>query len=654
MDLESAQNNVVAKLPLLKQGDYEMWKLRIVQYFQVQDYALWDVIENGNFFKLVPRITANANGTSTLTIPGPVTTEEKAQEKNDIKARSMLLMALPNEHLLTFSQYKDAKTLFEAIQARFGSNDATKNTQKTLLKQMYENFNAPSIDLPSEWNTYVVVWRNKADLDTMSIDDLYNNFKIIEQEVKRTITTSSSSGSQNMAFLSSPKNTNEVDTANIQVSTVSTPVSTVSTHDNTANLSDATVYAFQANQPNRSQLVHEDLEQIHEDDLEEMDLKWQLALLSMRARRNQESRPRNQDNSRKTVNVEDTSSKAMVEIDGACFDWSYMTDDEAPTNMALMAFSDSENEVMFCDQIVVLKRDASFKDSEINALNLQIEKLKKEKKSNHIKIDNYKNASKILDKLTRSQISDNSRTCLGFTSYNVVVPPPTGLFAPLTIDLFNFGLEEFQHPEFIGYGPKDSKSVCVDTSNEIKKALDAPIIKDWVFDSDEDESEEMVLKYDNVQHKPEQANQPRKVSQNPRNNITNWNEMRTQKLGVGFQFTKKACFVCRSFSHLIKDCDFLDKKMVQKPVLKHMEKRTSQREVRPVWNNTMRINHQNLSNSKRNFAPAVVLTKSGIVPISTARQSSSRAATPVSVARPINTIAPKPLVNVAKPRQNDL
>nr|GEV43623.1 hypothetical protein [Tanacetum cinerariifolium] len=474
IDLESAQNNAVAKLPLLKQGDYEMWKLRIEQYFQVQDYALWDVIENGNSFKPVPRITTNADGTSTLTIPGPVTTKEKAQKKNDVKARSMLLMALPNEHLLTLNQYKDAKTFFDAIQARFDGYDTTKKTQKTLLKQMYENFNAPSTE---------------------------------------------------------------------------TPISTFSTHDNTANLSNATMYSFLANQPNGSQLVHEDLEQIHEDDLEEMDLKSQLALLSMRAirsPRNQESGLKNQDSSRKTVNVEDTSFKAMVAIDGA------------------------------------------------------------------------------------------------------------GLFAPPTIDLSNSGLEEFQHPKFKGYEPKVSKSVCVDTSNEIKKAPDAPIIKDWVSDSDEDEFEVMVLKSNNVQHKLEKANQPRKDSQNPRNNRTNLNEMRTQKLGVGFQFTKKACFVCGIFSHLIKDCDFHDKKMVQKPVLKNVEKETGQREVRPVWNNTMRINHQNFSNSKRIFAPTAVLTKSGIVLISTARQSSSRAAAPVSAARPNNTAAPKPLVNVAKSRQNAL
>nr|GEY13537.1 hypothetical protein [Tanacetum cinerariifolium] len=156
-----------------------------------------------------------------------------------------------------------------------------------------------------------------------------------------------------MAFLSSHSSTNEVDTSSIQVSAASTPVSIVSSPNNTANLSDATVYAFLANQPNGSQLVHEDLEQIHEDDLEEMDLKWQLALLSMRARRecrslrSQESRPRNHDSSRKTMIMEDTSSKDMVAIDEASFDWSYIGDDEVPTNMALMAFSDSERNIGF-------------------------------------------------------------------------------------------------------------------------------------------------------------------------------------------------------------------------------------------------------------------------------------------------------------------
>nr|GFA00264.1 hypothetical protein [Tanacetum cinerariifolium] len=92
--------------------------------------------------------------------------------------------------------------------------------------------------------------------------------------------------------------------------------------------------------------------------------------------------------------------------------------------------------------------------------------------------------------------------------------------------------------------------------------------------------------------------------------------------------------------------------MVLKPMLKTVEKKTGQIQVRPVWNHAMRVNHQNFSNSRRNFAPITVLTKSGLVPISNARQSSSRVAAPVSTAMPINTAAPKPIVNVAKSRQN--
>ncbi|GJU93984.1 hypothetical protein Tco_1318740 [Tanacetum coccineum] len=428
-----------------------------------------------------------------------------------------------------------------------------------------------------KWNTYVVVWRNKPDLDTMIFDDLYNNFKIVEQEVKRTATSSTSSSSQNMAFVSSPSSTNEVKTANVQVSTANSSVSTDSTLDSTANLSDATVYAFLANQPNGSQLVHEDLEQIHEDDIEEMDLKWQLALLSMRARRYYQrtgkkitingsdtagmTSPRNQDSSRRTVNVEETSSKAMVAIDGAGFDWSFMADEEVTTNMALMAFSDSKvynektfsntclksfeatykrglasieeklvfykkNEVIFSDQIVVLKRDTSFKDSKINVLKSEIEKLKKEKESNQIKIDKFENDSKCLDKLIGSLISDNNRKGVGFVSYNVILPPPIGLFAPLTIDLSNSGLEEFQHAKFKGNGPKAKKE------------------KQTIFPT----KIEFVKQQDKTARKPVKYAEMYR-SQKPRGNQRNWNNLKSQQLGSDFVMYNKACFVCGSFDH---------------------------------------------------------------------------------------------------------
>ncbi|GJX31083.1 hypothetical protein Tco_0240938 [Tanacetum coccineum] len=144
---------------------------------------------------------------------------------------------------------------------------------------------------------------------------------------------------------------------------------------------------------------------------------------------------------------------------------------------------------MLCDQIIVLKRDASFNESEINALKIQIERLKKEKESNQIKIDNFENASKSLDKLIGSQISNNNRKGVG---YNAVAPPPTGLFAPSTIDLSSSGLEEFQQPKFEGYRLRANKSVCENSSNETKKNSDAPLIEEWVSDN-EDEVESLVV-----------------------------------------------------------------------------------------------------------------------------------------------------------------
>nr|GEU68088.1 ribonuclease H-like domain-containing protein [Tanacetum cinerariifolium] len=394
---------------------------------------------------LVAQTTTNVDGTSTTLIPGPVTTEEKAQNNNDVKARSMLLMAL-----------EDCKS------AGYLSTN--------------------------EVNT-----------------------------------------------------ANGVSTANTQASLSNTQASTASTQVSTANLKDATVYAFLASQPNMCQLVHEDLVRIHEGDLEEMNLKWQLALLSIRTKtgrkiiingsdtagydkskvecfnchklghfareyrqlRNHDSRNRNQDNSRRTVNVEENASNVMVAINGAGFEWSIKTlktqlDDlriefnKSEFNLAtykrgLASVEEQlvfykKNEVIFCEQITILKRDNSYKDSKINMLKSELKKLKQEKESNQLKIENSDNASKSLEKLIESQIPDKSRKGVGFVSYNVVPPPPTGLFSPSKLDFSNSGLEEFQHPEFECYGPKTSNSVSEYISNEVKESTDAPLVKEMVSD----------------------------------------------------------------------------------------------------------------------------------------------------------------------------
>ncbi|GJT05937.1 hypothetical protein Tco_0840399 [Tanacetum coccineum] len=192
-----------------------MWEIRIKQYFQIQDYVLWEVIENGNSWVHIP-VTAPESGPSiTLKMTVPSTAEEKICKKNDVKARSLLLMALPNEHQLTFNQYVDAQSMFAAIKARFRGNEATKRTQKALLKQQYENFNASSLEsldsifnrlqklvsrlailgvvtppedlnvkflrsLPSEWDTHVVVRMNKPTLILISTSTTKVNTAILD------------------------------------------------------------------------------------------------------------------------------------------------------------------------------------------------------------------------------------------------------------------------------------------------------------------------------------------------------------------------------------------------------------------------------------------------------------------------------------------
>nr|GEV16737.1 ribonuclease H-like domain-containing protein [Tanacetum cinerariifolium] len=111
----------------------------------------------------------------------------------------------------------------------------------------------------------------------------------------------------------------------------------------------------------------------------------------------------------------------------------------------------------------------------------------------------------------------------------------------------------------------------------------------------------------------------------------------TQRLGDGFEFKKKAFFVCGSFNHLIKDCDFYENKMVKKPVLNNKGKITGPMEIRPVWDNTARVNHQiklTHPHPKRNFVQPAVLTRSGQVLVNAAKQSSHRAEVSVSAARP--------------------
>ncbi|GKA77703.1 retrotransposon ORF1, partial [Tanacetum coccineum] len=240
-----------------------------------------------------------------------------------------------------------------------------------------------------------------------------------------------------------------------------------------------------------------------------------------------------------------------------------------------------KNEVLFSEEVAVLKREAS----------------------------------KDLDQLLGSQITDKSKKGFGYSA----VPPPHPLIynRPNKLDLSYSGLEEFQQPEFEGYGLRANKSVCENSSNETKKNSNAPLIEEWVSNN-EDEVESPVVvekktvvptipKVDVVRPKQQEKTVryvEMYISQKSRGNQRNWNNKKSQQLGSDFVMNNKACFACGSFNHLIKDC----KRKVQKP----------------IWNNAKRVSHHNshkmfYPHPKRNFIPKSVLMKTGMRPVNTAK-----------------------------------
>nr|GFA05689.1 hypothetical protein [Tanacetum cinerariifolium] len=166
---------------------------------------------------------------------------------------------------------------------------AVKQIIKTLFLQIClippdEGMSSPIKSLPFDWRTHTLIWRNKTDLEEQSLDDLFNSLKIYEAEVNSS--SSASMSTQNIAFVSTSNtdSSNEPVSAAASVFAVSAKIP-VSALPNEDSLSNAVIYSFFASQYNSPQLDNDDLKQIDAGDLGEMDLKWQMVMLTVRARR---------------------------------------------------------------------------------------------------------------------------------------------------------------------------------------------------------------------------------------------------------------------------------------------------------------------------------------------------------------------------------
>ncbi|GJR60550.1 ribonuclease H-like domain-containing protein [Tanacetum coccineum] len=400
------------RIPMIKKGEYDLWSMKMRQYIAITDHILWDIITNGD------QATTDPASSSV-----PKTSLAANARRNNEKALNILLSAIPDRHLLSFHDATNAKTLWTAIKARFGGNDASKKMQKVyntnrlinlcvLLKEeldsAYERFQnilsmlelydaKVSIEdanlkflrsLPSVWHVVATMIRGQPGLDELEFDDLYNNLKVYEHELKGV----SNSNSQNIAFLStevkgSTLKQSTAEPAHIPKGYTQAISSKVPTAPNCASHSDEIICSFFAQQASMP-TTHddEDLLQIDEDAMEEIDIRWQVAMITARIRKfmrktgrpidlkpkngitfdkskiecfncqklghfarecrfakYQENRA-NGRNEKRIVAIEDSNSKALVATDNnEDIDWTKEFDAE-PVTYAMMALTGVEQD----------------------------------------------------------------------------------------------------------------------------------------------------------------------------------------------------------------------------------------------------------------------------------------------------------------------
>nr|GEX33718.1 uncharacterized mitochondrial protein AtMg00810-like [Tanacetum cinerariifolium] len=502
----------------------------------------------------------------------------------------------------------------------FTGKDSPDGSLKVFLCEKRDSTNHEGVEVDREWHgpkrRKDDLWIHKGRYQSEILEK--SPIRIYKAEVKSSSPTSHNI--QNIAFVSL-NNTNSTNESVSAVSSVSVASSKapVSTLPNVDNPCDAVIYSFFASQSNNPQLDNKDLKQIDADDLEKMDLKWQMDMLTMRARRflqrigrnfdangtnaigfdmskvecynchrrghfSRECRlprdNRNKDTPRRTVPVEAFTSNALVsQCDGVGnYDWSFQADEE-PTNYALMAFTSSGSS------------SSLGSDNEVVPCSKTCSKA-------------YATLQSHYDKLTvdfrKSQFDDLSyKTCLeSFKARLVVCQQNKNVFEE---DIKLLKLDVMLRDNAI-----------VELRKKFEKAEKERV------DSESDDSMPITPVHDRISVKPVEHTKP----------AENLRTDNPKSRGHQHSWNRKACFVCKSLNHFIKDCDYYEKKMVQNP----------------IWNYAIRVNHQNSTRmthpySNRHVVPIVVLTRSRLIPLNAAR--------PVTTAVPKSTVkSPRPVKHV--------
>ncbi|GJY90491.1 putative ribonuclease H-like domain-containing protein [Tanacetum coccineum] len=553
--------------------------------------------------------------------------------------------------------------------------------------------------------------RTKPDVDTLSIDDLYNNLRFFEQEL--TITSILSASAQNVAFVSHSKSsTNKVKSGHTGAYSTCNPTSSnnIQEREVPAGFADEVIYSLFAKQSEDLDLLHEGLEQINDVDIEDMDINWQIAMIAIRMKKfYKKTRRRVRIDGNKPVGFDkkklecfkchntghfakecpskgthdgkkrdsfyqdqgagkkEQNQNCLLTMDDGVFNWGEHTVEEEERNHALMTISSNNEE----------NRMKAVKEKE------QLQKI----------VDSWKNSSKNLWKLVDSGMTSNSKLGYEIQSNNEVlsyeeemnfsvfncskedsvgkplysrfiktndfkgVPHPlSGDYTPtpqeeIDESLYVYGKKGPQEPEPNVSDDRSSEySTCqsndsagsigtssehsVDPESEISSVPPEVYVSTPVTTNEKGVSDPKTKEIEPscVSH-IKTPRQPIKDQATPKVNRKNWNAMMERELGEGYSFTKKKCFVCGSLSHLIKDCDYYEKKMAREAEFKKQRVfNTGNGVSKPVWTNANRVNHAN------QFVPRSVQVNTGRTNINSVRPNINTGRTNVNPVRPrVNT-----------------
>ncbi|GJQ93715.1 putative ribonuclease H-like domain-containing protein [Tanacetum coccineum] len=302
-----------AKFPYLEKDKYEIWAMKMEYWIQNADHNLWRIVQQGNSPK---RLGKDAKG-NTIVHP-PVSLDEHVAVQRENKVRTLLLQALPEDHMPDFHHYDDARDIWIAVKARFGGNEESKKMRKTMLKQQFTEFTVteeeglhkgydkfqkilsqlnqvqarPDNDdinlkflraLPSSWSQVALALKTRGGLESMSFDDLYNKLRSLELDVRigHSYGVKAAAGSTHSAFIGAASPGSKP-TYSDQQNTVSS-VSQMSGRSD--NIMECVLHSFVAENEPDQDMIYEDFDQVDQLEMEELDLKWQMAMLSLRINR---------------------------------------------------------------------------------------------------------------------------------------------------------------------------------------------------------------------------------------------------------------------------------------------------------------------------------------------------------------------------------